>query len=145
MTLLAMNISWHDVNSIQQAGEYPFRDGTITVSVAELQVWQQRPNAQFLLMRKNPQQGAPEYVLGREIDERPFAGELIYESSNGDKWSLASDPATGVKAVKHDPNRQSGGQTSYIDIDKFLCEPANGPEHQALRHLLENMSARAKY
>jgi hypothetical protein len=63
--------------------------------------------------------------------------ELIYESSNGDSWSLARDPATGARAVMHRPNPQSGGRPSYIGIEKFLIEGANGPEHQALRRLME--------
>ena len=37
----------------------------------------------------------------------------------------------------HRPNPQSGGQESYIEIDKFLSEGVNGPEHQALRRLME--------
>jgi hypothetical protein len=37
----------------------------------------------------------------------------------------------------HSPNTQSGGQASYVEIEKFLSEGANGPEHQALRHLIE--------
>src|SRR3984957_19706666 len=45
------------------------------------------------------------------------------------------DPATGTAAVMHAPNPQSGGQVSYTEIDKFLSEGANGPEHQALRQL----------
>jgi hypothetical protein len=44
---------------------------------------------------------------------------------------------TGATAVMHTPNPQSGGQTSYVEIEKFLSEGANGPEHQALRHLIE--------
>jgi hypothetical protein len=39
--------------------------------------------------------------------------------------------------VMHRPSLQSGGQISYIEIDKFLKGTANGPEHQALRRLLE--------
>jgi hypothetical protein len=37
----------------------------------------------------------------------------------------------------HRPNPQSGGQVSYIEIEKFLSEGANGAEHQALRRLME--------
>jgi hypothetical protein len=69
--------------------------------------------------------------------------ELIYESSNGDTWSLARDPETGARAVMHCPNPQSGGQASYISIEKFLAEGANGPEHQALRRLMEANSRMA--
>jgi hypothetical protein len=37
----------------------------------------------------------------------------------------------------HRPNPQSGGQISYIEIEKFLPAGANGPEHQALRCLMQ--------
>ena len=63
--------------------------------------------------------------------------QLIYESSNGDSWFLTRDPASGAPAVMHRPNLRSGGQVSYIEVDTFLREGANGPEHQALRRLME--------
>jgi hypothetical protein len=34
--ILFMNVSWIDLNNVQEAGEYPFRDGTITVTFAEV-------------------------------------------------------------------------------------------------------------
>jgi hypothetical protein len=52
-----MNVSWSDLNNVDQAGEYPFRDGTITVTFAEIAVWKKEPDAQFQLMRKNRIQG----------------------------------------------------------------------------------------
>jgi hypothetical protein len=134
-----MNISWSDLNNVQEAGDYPFRDGTITVTFAEVAIWKKNPGAQFQLMRKHPIQGAFRYALGKQIEENPAPAdtELIYESSNGDTWCLTRDPLTGARAVMHRPNPQSGGQASYIEIDKFLSEGANGPEHQALRRLTE--------
>jgi hypothetical protein len=132
-----MNISWSDLNNVQEAGEYPFRDGTITVTFAEVAIWKRNPTAQFRLMRKHPIQSAFRYVLGRQLESAPAGTELIYESSNGDLWCLAPDPVTGARAVLHRPNLQSGGQVSYIETDKFLAEGANGPEHQALRRLIE--------
>jgi hypothetical protein len=134
-----MNISWSDLNNVQEAGDYPFRDGTITVTFAEVAIWKKNPGAQFQLMRKHPIQGAFRYALGKQIEENlaPADTELIYESSNGDTWCLTRDPLTGARAVMHRPNPQSGGQASYIEIDKFLSEGANGPEHQALRRLTE--------
>lgn len=134
-----MNISWSDLNNVQEAGDYPFRDGTITVTFAEVAIWKKNPGAQFQLMRKHPIQGAFRYALGKQIEENlaPSDTELIYESSNGDTWRLTRDPLTGARAVMHRPNPQSGGQASYIEIDKFLSEGANGPEHQALRRLTE--------
>lgn len=140
-----MNISWQDFNRVQEAGNFSFRDGTITVTVADLSIFRTNPNAIFQLMRKNPLQGAPEYVLGRVVNLQGYDGELIYESSNGDKWSLTMNPETSFRAVKHEPNQQSGGRVSYIEIDKFLSEGSNGPEHQALRRLIENIPARPPY
>jgi hypothetical protein len=34
-----MNVSWNDLNNVQEAGDYPFRDGTITVTFAEVAIW----------------------------------------------------------------------------------------------------------
>src|ERR1700744_5047888 len=134
-----MNVSWDDLNNVPEAGDYPFRDGTITVTFAEIAIWKNNPGAKFQLMRKHPIQGAYKYLLGSQIDEQPVPSdsELIYESSNGDSWCLTRDPLTGARAVVHRPNPQSGGQVSYMEIEKFLAEGANGPEHQALRGLLE--------
>ena len=61
--------------------------------------------------------------------ERPF-----YESSNGDAWYLSEDPATGVPAVKHVANPQSGGHVSFVDIESFV-RGGGGPEHEAFRQL----------
>jgi hypothetical protein len=124
---------------VRDAGDYPFRDGTISVTFAEVAIWKTNPGAQFRLMRKHPIQSAFKYVLGRQIDKNLAADdtELIYESSNGDSWCLTRDPVTGAQAVMHRPNPQSGGQVSYIEIETFLSEGANGPEHQALRRFME--------
>src|ERR1700761_1210221 len=139
-----MNVSWDYLNNVREAGDYPFRDGTITVSFAEIATWKTNPAAIFQLMRKCAVQGACKYVLGRQIDDQPLAdSELIYESSNGDSWCLTRDPLTGARAVMHRPNPQSGGRVSYIEIEKFLSEGANGPEHQALRRLLETSARMA--
>jgi hypothetical protein len=81
-----MNISWSDLNNLLDAGDYPFRDGTISVTFAEIAIWKKSPDAQFRLMRKHPIQGAFKYVLGRQIEENWAAddAELIYESNNGE-------------------------------------------------------------
>ena len=134
-----MNISWSDLNNVQEAGDYPFRDRTISVTFAEVAIWKNNPGAQFQLMRKHPIQAEFKYVLGRQIEGKlaPADNKLIYESSNGDSWCLTRNPATGTRAVMHRPNPQSGGQVSYIEIEQFLTEGDNGPEHQALRRLME--------
>src|SRR3984885_181207 len=140
-----MNVSWDDLNNVREAGDYPFRDGRITVTFAEIAIWKKDPTARFQLMRKYPIQGAFKYVLGKQIEEQPVSSDsqLIYESSNGDSWCLTRDPLTGARAVMHRPNLQSGGRVSYIEIEKFLSEGANGPEHQALRRLLETSARMA--
>jgi hypothetical protein len=61
---------------------------------------------------------------------------VIYESSNGDVWLLARDPASLMPAVRHRPNVSSGGRSSYTEIGKFLRNGAGGPEHQALLQLI---------
>jgi hypothetical protein len=135
-----VNVSWSDLNNVQDAGEYPFRDGIISVIYAEILIWKQKPDTQFQLMRKHPIHGQIRYVLGRPVEERqpsPIDDELIYESSNGDSWFLSRNPASSARAVMHRPNLRSGGQVSYVAVDQFLREGANGPEHQALRRLME--------
>jgi hypothetical protein len=134
-----MNISWSDLGTVQEAGDYPFRDGSITVTFAEIAAWNKNPKTQFQLMRKHPIQGSVSYVLGKQTEEKSLAvkDQLIYQSSNGDSWHLTNDPATGTQAVLHRPNPQSGGRPSYITISEFLSRGASGPEHQALRRMLQ--------
>ena len=52
---------------------------------------------------------------------------LFYESSNGDVWCLTPDPSTGEPVVMHRPNATSGGQVSYIDVERFLRERPESP------------------
>ena len=134
-----MNLSWDDLNNVREAGDYPFRDGTITVTFSEIAIWKRNPAARFQLMRKHPIQAEFKYVLGKQIEGKlaPADDKLFYESSNGDSWCLTRNPATGTRAVMHRPNPQSGGQVSYIEIEQFLTQGANAPEHQALRRLME--------
>lgn len=67
----------------------------------------------------------------------PSGDRLVHRSDNGDAWFLTEDPATGLAAIRHVPNAQSGGHVSHSDVQSFLAGGANGPEHQALRALLE--------
>src|SRR5712672_2194981 len=46
-------------------GQYPFRDGVITVLELEIAIWRKHPEALFTLMRKNPIRDRVEYVLGK--------------------------------------------------------------------------------
>ncbi|HYR41974.1 MAG TPA: hypothetical protein VER98_03055 [Terriglobia bacterium] len=59
-----MKIGWSDLNNVQEAGQYPFRDGVITVLELEIAIWRKHPKALFALMRKNPIRQRVEYVLG---------------------------------------------------------------------------------
>jgi hypothetical protein len=134
-----MNVSWTNLNNVLEAGDYSFPDGTITITFVEVAIWRNDPRAQFLLLRKHPVQNTPAYLLGKQIEEElaTDSASLIYKSSNGDSWFLTRDPITGAAAVMHTPNPQSGGKVSFIEVEKFLLEAANGPEHQALRNLIE--------
>jgi hypothetical protein len=85
-----MNVSWSDLNNVQEAGDYSFRDGTISVTFVEVAIWKNNPSAQFQLMRKNLTQTTPGYLLGKQIKgELPLdEASLIYQSSSGDSWFL---------------------------------------------------------
>jgi hypothetical protein len=70
-----MHVSLNDVGNVQEAGDYPFRDGTITVTFAEISIWKMKPDSQFRLMRKHPVQSVTRYVLGHEVEENPAPSE----------------------------------------------------------------------
>ena len=61
---MSLKVGWLDLNHAQEAGQYPFRDGMITVLELEIAVWRQHPKAVFALLRKNPIRQSVEYVLG---------------------------------------------------------------------------------
>ena len=63
-----MNVAWHDLDGVTEAGRYSFRDGTIEVLEIEIARWKKNPDAFFRLMRKNPIRGRIEYVLGGIAD-----------------------------------------------------------------------------
>ena len=65
-----------------------------------------------------------------------MSDRVLHESSNGDVWYLSRQPPSSTPVVKHRPNANSGGPTSYIEIGKFLLDSANGPEQQALLNLI---------
>jgi hypothetical protein len=66
----------------------------------------------------------------------------FYESSNGDTWSLLRHPSTGEQ-VMHQPNANSGGRRSYMDVDKFLLEEPTGLQHAALRKVIRSRASEA--
>lgn len=64
------------------------------------------------------------------------ATEEVHRSSNGDRWLLIRDPASGRRLVRHEPNASSGGRITETDVDAFLRVDGSGPEYAALRRLL---------
>jgi len=66
-----------------------------------------------------------------------FEPSLFCSSSNGDRWLLVPDPASGRSLVRHEPNRASGGSAADIEIDDFFLRDGQGPQHIALRVLLD--------
>jgi hypothetical protein len=58
----------------------------------------------------------------------------LYVSANGDSWYLCREDSVRV-FVEHEPNLPSGGKSSRVELGAFLQRP-QGPEHQALLHLI---------
>jgi hypothetical protein len=81
---------------------------------------------------------APPSIDAAEQPELRF-----YESSNGDTWSLVRHPSTGEQVVMHQPNATSGGQRSYIDVERFLLEEPTGPQNAALRKVIRLRASEA--
>ena len=61
----------------------------------------------------------------------------FYRSSNGDRWQLVHDDASGHFFVRHEPNLSSGGRTSDTEVEEFLNRTGSSPENLALRALLD--------
>ncbi|KAA5612283.1 hypothetical protein F1189_10295 [Rhodovastum atsumiense] len=68
----------------------------------------------------------------------------LYESSSGDRWLLVSAPDTGRVFVRHEPNAASGGRSIEVGIGDFLARGGQGPEHQALLHLIGSLTETAE-
>src|SRR5258706_7598881 len=66
-----------------------------------------------------------------------ITAEDFYRSSNGDRWQLIRDTASGRTFVRHEPNLSSGGRTTDTEVDEFLDRTGSSPENLALRALLE--------
>jgi len=60
----------------------------------------------------------------------------LYDSPNGDRCLLAREPESRRVFVRHIPNVPSGGKTTDIDIEAFLCERSYGPQHIELLRLI---------
>ena len=59
----------------------------------------------------------------------------IYASPNGDRWVLVDSPDT--PQVEHRANLASGGAVTRFLLSTFLGPNNHGPEHEALRTMLE--------
>ena len=70
-----------------------------------------------------------------------FETTVLYRSANGDRWSLMHDSEQGRRFVRHEANPSSGGHVSDIDVAEFLGSDGHGPEHAALRRLLDSEPA----
>jgi hypothetical protein len=64
----------------------------------------------------------------------------FYRSSNGDRWQLIRDTASGRSFVRHEPNLSSGGRTTDTDVEEFLNRTGSSPENLALRALLDKQT-----
>ena len=62
----------------------------------------------------------------------------IYRSSNGDRWQLVRGTEAARMFVRHIPNPSSGGQPTDTAVADFLSINGTGPEHAALRRLLDS-------
>ena len=69
-----------------------------------------------------------------------LTAEDFYRSSNGDRWQLIRDTASGRSFVRHEPNLSSGGRTTDTDIEEFLNRTGSSPENLALRALLDKQA-----
>ena len=69
-----------------------------------------------------------------------ITAEDFYRSSNGDRWQLVRDTATGRSFVRHEPNLSSGGRTTDTEIEEFLERTGSSPQNLALRALLEKQA-----
>ena len=62
--------------------------------------------------------------------------EDFYRSSNGDRWQLICDTASGRSFVRHEPNLSSGGRTTDTEVEEFLNRTDSSPQNLASRALL---------
>jgi hypothetical protein len=67
--------------------------------------------------------------------------KYIYRSSNGDRWLLVTDIALGKRTVRHEANAASGGHVTETELAAFLGLHGSGPEHSALRDMLQREAA----
>jgi hypothetical protein len=69
-----------------------------------------------------------------------FPGPVEFAvSSHGDKWILCPAESDGP-IIEHHANEPSGGAITRISIAAFLRESPSGPQHEALRLLLQRQA-----
>ena len=68
--------------------------------------------------------------------------EDFYRSSNGDRWQLIRDTASGRSFVRHEPNLSSGGRVTDTDVEEFLNELGLVPRISHCARFWINMAAR---
>lgn len=61
----------------------------------------------------------------------------FYRSSNGDQWFLGTVVRTSESVVLHRGNQLSGSHETQSSISDFLDRKPAGPEHAALRAILD--------
>ena len=66
--------------------------------------------------------------------------ELLYESSNGDRWFIGSEETESGVFVRHEPNEASGGQPANFGLMEFLAQQ-QGPQHEAFIALITRLIA----
>ena len=68
----------------------------------------------------------------------------LYQSSNGDRWSIVRGPDNQRPFVRHEPNPSSGGEARDIEVGEFLASGGNGPEKQELLRLISGLVEQPK-
>ena len=75
---------------------------------------------------------------------KPFSPERLREfdsSSNGDRWYLGRDEASGIAHVVHKANLPSGGAVTHIELSAFLNRGQSAPEILGLLQLIGSLVA----
>ena len=67
-------------------------------------------------------------------------GREFYASSNGDRWLLVRDPASGRALVRHEANLASGGTATEIELDAFLARERHSAQNQELMRLIGTLA-----
>ncbi|MGI4796721.1 MAG: hypothetical protein ACRYG8_22220 [Janthinobacterium lividum] len=77
------------------------------------------------------------HLIDDKVGKTASQVDDIYRSSNGDLWQLVRETSPNQCLVRHTPNLSSGGAVSDMSVNEFLAINGSGPEHGALRLLLE--------